>query len=110
MAIRTIETRWLLWADAMTITPDLIIVRPHMAGDRALIAHEMCHCEQMRQIGTLKFFWSYFTDRGFRLRVEVEAYRVQLALAPWSLDRLATLLATRYLLNINHAQAKALLA
>ena len=107
--MRIIATRLLVWAEAMTITPELILMRPGRMGDEALLAHEMTHCRQMRRVGTVVWWWRYVTDRKFRLTSELEAYRVQIAMAPWALDAICTLLATRYFLGITPQQAKALL-
>lgn len=109
MTARVVTTRALLWAQAMTVSPSLILIRPERANDRALIAHEQRHVQQMREIGTLRFWWNYLTNPAFRLRVEVEAYRVQLDFAPSGLDRMAELLSTRYFLDITKPQARALL-
>lgn len=106
---RIITTRLLLWADGMALTPGLIVLRPARAADHALIAHEKRHCEQMREVGMLRFWWNYLTSPAFRLHMEVEAYRVQLAMRPSSIDHYAQALATRYFLDINIQQARDLL-
>jgi hypothetical protein len=107
--VRIIQTKLLFWADGMAVTPGLILLRPDRAGDQALIAHETRHTEQMREFGTGTFWWRYLTSRAFRLQAELDAYRVQLALAPWALDGMAQYLATRYFLKITKPQARALL-
>ena len=108
-APRVIYTRALCWAQAMAVTSTLIIMRPERRGDEALLAHERCHCGQMRRDGTVVFWWRYATSRAFRQAVEVEAYRVQLAMRPAALEAFATSLATRYYLPLTVAQARALL-
>lgn len=107
--MKIIQTRLLLWSQAMTITPNVIIIRPEVANDAALLAHENVHCQQMRETGTVLWWFKYVFNRAFRLVSEVEAYRVQLALTPQRLDIVCDLLANRYFLGISFAQARMLL-
>lgn len=107
--MRIVQTRLLFWAHGMTVSPGLILIRPEYASDRPLIAHETVHAAQMTKHGTWRFWWHYITDSKFRLEMELEAYRVQLAMAPQSLERVATALSSRYFLNITNAQAVSLL-
>lgn len=102
-------TRLLFWSQAMAVTPSWILIRPERLKDVALIAHERRHCEQMREQGTVRFWWLYVTDAKFRLRVEVEAYRVQLALHPGGFERMARNLAECYRLDISVERARELL-
>jgi hypothetical protein len=101
-----IVTFRLPWAQAMTVCPSLILVRPERFYDNALIAHEREHAERMRQMGTLRWWWRYLTNGRFRLREEVRAYRMQLALDPHGLERMANALSSLYLLNIGPHRAK----
>jgi hypothetical protein len=73
---------------AMTISPWIFYGRarfdPAQLGAVALLAHELKHIEQFRQLGHLRFFLRYFSDlaqHGFRysrlLVLEAEAYELQ---------------------------------
>lgn len=108
--MRVYPVRWLFWAHGMALTPTLILIRPERNNDQPLIEHEKVHCQQMADLGTLRFWWRYLTSCAFRLRMEVQAYQVQLRMQPWNLDRFAEALATRYFLKITQPQARALLA
>lgn len=91
----------------MALHPSLVLVREH---DAALLAHEMVHCQQMRAVGVLRFWWAYLTSRSFRMAAEVEAYRVQLVRQPWRLDSFAKALSSIYLLGITQEEARKALA
>ena len=107
-APRIVYTRLLFWADGFTPLPTLVLIHPSRKGDAALIAHEETHARQMRELGWRRWWLKYLTRSG-RLALELEAYRVQLALAPNSLESLAGHLARDYRLNITLAQARELL-
>lgn len=106
---KIIATRLLFWAQAMTVTPSLLLIRPERANDKALLAHEAEHARQMRAEGVLRFWFMYVFSREFRLDAELEAYRVQIA-AGGSQELCAQALATKYFLGITVAQARELLA
>src|SRR5574343_1676568 len=97
---RVIYTRLLFFAGGFCLTPSLIFIRPEHDQDAGLHMHEVKHAEQMRRIGTLRFWWRYLTDWRFRFAAEVEAYRVSLIYAPQSVERFATAIAAKYLLPI----------
>lgn len=105
-----IYTRLLFWADGFTLCPGLIIIQPRARADKALLAHEQVHVKQMRQEGLITWWWAYLTRPTFRQAAEVEAYRAQLALSPYSLDIFAGYLANNYFLVITEAQARELLS
>ena len=102
------STRLLFWADAFTVSPNLVLVRPKYQKDAGLLAHERVHQGQMRADGWLRFVWRYLCSRRWRACYEVEAYRVSIAhgmplpLAAWHLK-------TKYWLGITHQQAVDLL-
>lgn len=91
----------------VALHPSLIVVREE---DPALLAHEHVHCQQMRKVGTLKFWIAYLLSRKFRMAAEVEAYRVQLMLQPWRLDAFSRSLASVYLLGITEEEARTALS
>lgn len=105
-----IYTRLLFWADGFTLCPGLIAIHPRARADKALLAHEQVHVEQMRQEGLIAWWWAYLTSPAFRQAAEVEAYRAQLALSPYSLDTFAGYLANNYFLGITEAHARELLS
>lgn len=87
----------------------IIFMRPKHKGDEGLLAHEMVHVRQWKEAkGT---FWiKYLTCKEFRLKCEVEAYKVQLQHDPENLIRFARYLATGYNLDITLDQAIKLLS
>ena len=106
---KLLYTRWLLWADGMTLAPWLVLIHPRARGDAGLVAHERVHCEQMRRIGTLRFWGLYLFDRGFRLASEVEAYSASLRHHEGGLRYFAAHLARGYFLGITTDEAERLL-
>lgn len=108
-AVKLFYTRWLFWADGMTLAPTLVLIHPRARGDAGLLAHELVHCAQMRRTGTLRFWCLYACSRRFRLAAELEAYRRSLQHRGASLDGIARALARGYLLGISVQQARRLL-
>jgi len=46
-----------------------------MADNKALVAHELTHVQQMARVGGAHWFWlKYLCSRKFRLDSEAEAY------------------------------------
>lgn len=88
----------------ITLTPALVLIPRWAKDDKPYHAHEAIHQEQMRRIGTFRFWWSYLTDKAFRLTVEVEAYRAQIASGA-NPARCACDLSSGYSLNITQQQA-----
>ena len=43
-------------------------------GHDDLIAHEMHHIKQQRELGVFSYGWNYFTNKNFRFAIELEAY------------------------------------
>ena len=106
---KVIHTRALFWARGFTVCQRLVLVHPSCRGDRLLLEHELVHCRQMRETGWLRFAWRYLTQREFRLRAEVEAYRISIANGA-SLDGCACALARSYWLGITQDEARELLS
>ena len=52
-----------------------ILVRPGKSTPE-LIAHERAHIKQQKDMGWL-YFWLWATNKRFRARVEIQAYRAQ---------------------------------
>jgi hypothetical protein len=45
---------------AMTLGPLILLRRGH-AGDEALLAHELVHVRQWRELGVVRFLWRYLS-------------------------------------------------
>lgn len=78
-----------------------VVVRTDYAADRPTLIHELEHCKQFWKGGVLLHMVRYYLSRDYRLRVEVEAFRAELAAcAPAELaarlDDAARALATGY--------------
>lgn len=56
-----------------------VVVRHDYAGDRPTIVHELEHCKQFWRGGTIIHMLRYYVSRAYRLRVELEAFRAELA-------------------------------
>jgi hypothetical protein len=80
--------RSVLRQGAMTISPYIFYGRssfdPARAASLALLAHELKHIEQYREVGYVRFFIRYFWDKGKNrfqysreLPLEAEAYALQ---------------------------------
>lgn len=81
----------------------LVLIRTKRWDDASLLAHELVHVRQWyRTFGLFPLL--YLLSDRYRLRVEIEAYRVQLALKPAGereafLDSAAWTLARRYYID-----------
>ena len=115
MTIRVVHTKLLFWANGMALTSRLILIHPSRRGDEALLAHERVHCEQIAAEPFVVWFWlKYLFNDAFRLRTEVQAYKVQIAAMPEAaresaLENAARLLANNYRLAITLDEARELL-
>lgn len=69
----------LFGAQAMSVSPGLILIIPGRKDDGALIAHELKHAEQQEAAGLFRWWAKYLLSKAFRQAQEVEAYRVQIA-------------------------------
>lgn len=103
-----VQTRHLIPArfDGYTVGP-VVLVRPGTSA--ALLAHEQTHARQFwRWLGCNGLL--YQVSRRWRLRLELEAYRAQLAVAglPAALP-LSAVLASHYDLDITQEEAYRLL-
>ena len=87
-----------------------IFIHPDAKGDEGLLAHEQTHVRQAwRNIFPPIFALRYQLDKGYRLRCEVEAFRVQLKHSPGSERHFAKYIAEKYDLDITQAEALELL-
>lgn len=56
---RILDVPWLTpGVAAMTFGPLILLRRDH-AGDKALLAHELVHVRQWRELGPARFLWRY---------------------------------------------------
>ena len=95
------------WVGARANGP-VIRMRPKYKDDRGILEHEKCHVRQWYMTlglhGVIKKF-----SKKYALKIEVDAYRIQLKYSPTDLDWFAKALSERYGLGISVAEAKALL-
>lgn len=105
--MKIIYTKCCFWADAFTVNTSLILIHPDHKQDAPLLAHERVHQAQMRSQGTTRFWLKYLFSKSFRQRVEVEAYKVQIAAGASAITCASHL--TRYWLGITQSEALALL-
>ena len=61
---------------AITIAP-FVFILPEYAANKAVIAHEQKHLDQIAQIGWPTWYWKYVTNHTFRKQQEDEAYEIQ---------------------------------
>ena len=92
----------------ITLAPWLILIPQWARHDSTYLAHEQCHADQQRKHGVLRFWWLYLRNNLFRLLVEVDAYKVQVA-AGASPSYCAHQLSTGYGLNLSYNDALKLL-
>ena len=97
------------WVHGLALSPSLILIDPSRRDDAVHLAHEREHCDQMRRVGTVRFWWRYLTDATFRQAAEVGAYRVSYAHAPERLASFATALSTRYRLRLSFEESMRLI-
>ena len=88
----------------ITLSPSLILINRKFRNDKALLAHELCHAQQMIVTGTLKFWILYLFSRQFRMKSEIEAYKVSIKTGR-SMYLCAYNLADMYYLGIDYNQA-----
>lgn len=50
----------------------VILIRPEYKDDLGLHEHEKIHIQQMKDVGTLKYFWKYFIKKDYDFIAEVE--------------------------------------
>jgi hypothetical protein len=85
----------------------IIRIAKDYENDIGLLEHEMQHVKQFYKFPFHGLFYKY--GRGYRLRCEVEAYKVQLKHTPLSVNHFAKFLSERYDLGISVEEAKKLL-
>jgi len=61
---------------AITIAP-FVFVLPKYADNKAILAHEQVHLDQVKELGFCRFYWKYVFDLNFRSSVEAAGYAKQ---------------------------------
>ncbi len=56
-----------------------VIIRSDFASDRPTVIHELEHCKQFWRGGAIVHMARYYLSRAYRLKVEVEAFRAEIA-------------------------------
>ena len=58
---RIVDVPWLTPGVAAMTLGRVILLRRDHAGDTALLAHELVHVRQWRELGTVRFLWRYLS-------------------------------------------------
>lgn len=82
-----------------------IVINKDYWNKKPLIAHERCHQDQQRKDGWLTFYFRYFTSKEWRLKYELEAYRVWVAVAPEDIRRIVNVMMNSYGFNLSYSDA-----
>lgn len=85
--------------------PNIIVIDKDYSNKRPLIAHERCHQDQQRRDGWLTFYFRYFTNKDWRYKYELEAYRVWVQVEPNDLSRIINVMLNGYGFNISYNEA-----
>jgi hypothetical protein len=59
-----------------------VVMRRDYAHDRPTLVHELEHCKQFWRGGILLHLLRYYLSRRYRLRMELEAFRAEIAACP----------------------------
>ena len=91
-----------------------VIIRSDFAADRPTVIHELEHCKQFWRGGAIIHMARYYLSRAYRLKVEVEAFRAEIAAcephsAAARLDEAARALASGYRIDRDTEACLALL-
>jgi hypothetical protein len=97
------------WAAGFTPCQSYMFVHKEHINNNALIKHELKHVEQMKNVGTFKWWFLYLFSPLFRQSAEVEAYKVQIENG-MLLSEAAQFLSTMYHLDLTYDQAAKLLS
>lgn len=61
---------------AFTISP-FVFVRSDFAENKAVLAHEQKHLDQVKETGWFRWYWRYAFNSDFRKQQEAEGYAVE---------------------------------
>ena len=101
-------TRHFLKGHAGITYGPIILIDPQYRDDKGLLAHERTHVAQFWRTFGLHLFLTLFS-KSYKLKCEVEAYKVQLLYSPYSHYKFAEFISKNYDLDITEAQALELL-
>jgi hypothetical protein len=77
---RIIIISW-IWMAATTLgMKNTIIAKRELAPDT--LEHEKVHLRQAREMGSFRFLWRWLFSKKWRVRIEAEAYAVNVRMAP----------------------------
>jgi hypothetical protein len=93
--------------DAFTVYP-FIFVRPEVAADEGVIAHETLHAEEQKKSFVLPWLVRFAFSKQFRQEAEIRGYKKQIALGKITVGKAANRM-TKYGLGINFIEACKLL-
>ena len=85
----------------------VIRIKNKYRDDKGILEHEKCHVRQWWR--TLGLHGLLTFHKGYKFRIEVEAYKEQLKYSPGNEELFAHFIATNYGLNVTQAEAKAAL-
>ena len=71
---------------AITIAP-FVFILPKFADNKAILAHEQVHLDQVKRMSWINFYWNYLFNIGFRRSVEAEGYAKQREVEKWTATR-----------------------
>ena len=71
---------------AITIAP-FVFVLPQYADNKAILAHEQVHLDQVKRMRWIPFYWNYLFNIGFRRSVEAEGKAKQREVEKWTATR-----------------------
>lgn len=103
--IAEIPSQLLFGWDGAAWGPNVIVINKSYWNKKPLIAHERCHQDQQRRDGWITFYFRYFTSKEWRLKYELEAYRVWVKVEPTDIHRIIGVLVNSYGFNLTHEEA-----
>jgi hypothetical protein len=69
---KIIISRWIPFYDAYALMGRWVLLKPGYREE--ILAHELVHIRQEREIGPIKYHLKWIFNRRFRAKVEIEAY------------------------------------
>jgi len=83
--IEEFERKFPITEDTIFIFKDTIYANNEMPYD--ILEHEIQHLKQQMKIGAKKWIRLYLTDREFRLKMELDAYKAQMKIVKKTNDK-----------------------
>ena len=112
--VPVIRTRWLPGNIVGLSLGIAVLIHPRYFEDEPTLRHELIHCRQFWRNGLVIHFLQYWCSKPYRLAMEVEAFREELAWTPQEqydqrLKAFAAALADSYGLKLAQHQARQLI-